>query len=169
MEIKQLDQTYIDDVHAITSRIFMRDFPEYGPGVSEAYVALYFTKDYFKELFKSRLNCLMGAFENDKLVGFVCAKGDLGGVLFVDLLFIDELFRNKGVGIALIKQIESWALTNFFHYIWLFTESKKNIEYYKKRGFYYIGMHKKSWYGEDEHILGKVLRDRPFDEIFKKG
>ena len=132
MEIKQLDQTYIDDVYAISSRVFMHDFPEYRPGVAEAYVNLYFTKDFFRKLFKSRLNCLMGAFESNKLVGFVCAKGDLGGVLFIDLLFIDELFRNKGVGIRLLKEIEDWALANYFHYIWLFTEAKKNIEYYKK-------------------------------------
>jgi hypothetical protein len=31
-----------------------------------------------------------------------------------------------------------------------------------------VGLQKKSWFGENEYMMQKILRDRPFDEMFKK-
>lgn len=68
---------------------------------------------------------------------------------------VKKNFRGEGIGTKLIEELDKWALANKFHYIYLNTETDKNIEFYKKRGFRYVGIQKNSWFGEDEHILEK--------------
>lgn len=52
--------------------------------------------------------------------------------------------------------------------MYLYTESQKNIRFYKNRGFEFVGTMRKAWFGADEHKMQKVLRDKPFEEIFEK-
>lgn len=146
----------------------MQDFPEYKPKVAKIYAQRFFNKTYYRKFLRSKKNCIMGAFENEKLVGIVVIKGDFGGVIFLELLLIDVHFRGRGIGMRLLKETEEWALSHQYHYMWLCTESNKNIEFYKRRGFVYVGMHRNAWYGENEHILEKVLQEKPFDLVFKK-
>lgn len=74
--------------------------------------------------------------------------------------------RNKGIATLLIKKVEETAKKHKLHYLYLFTEKQANIDFYKKRGFFYIGLHKNSWFGENEYLMSKHLRDKPHKEAF---
>jgi ribosomal protein S18 acetylase RimI-like enzyme len=79
---------------------------------------------------------------------------------------VKKEYRNNGIGTALLKETEHWALNNLYHYLWLFTESNKNIDFYKHKGFTYVGVHKGAYFGANEHMLSKQLRNEPFPEVF---
>lgn len=64
-------------------------------------------------------------------------------MVYVDWFSVSKEYREKGWGTKLLQESESWALKHKYHYMYLHTESKKNISYYKKRGFRLIGIQKK--------------------------
>lgn len=155
----------IDKAAEIVSTALQEDFPTYKKETILAYRRGLFSKKGFRKFFKNKENIMLGAYDGN-LIGFIGLKTEYGGVIFIDWLAVKKGFRGKGIGGTLLQHAEKWALANKFHYLYLFTETAKNMEFYKKRGFTYVGTHSKSWFGEDEHVLAKVLRSQPFKEIF---
>lgn len=143
------------------------DFGHYQKRTVVAYKKLSDIK-YYTKVLQRKSAITLGAFEKNKLIGFISLENKDGGVGFVEWFIVDKVYRGKGIGTALMNRLEKEALRKYYHYLYLYTETRKNIEFYKKRGFAYVGLQKKSWFGEDEHMMQKILRDRPFDEIYKK-
>ena len=156
----------ISEIFSLASKVLKEDFPEYSPKVAKIYGEKYYSKKRFRDALKYKRNHIYGVKENGKLIAIIVLKGDYGGVLYVDLLAVKKEYRGLGIGNKLLNAAEKWALKNKYHYLWLFTESNKNIGYYKSNGFLYVGHHKGSWFGADEHILSKRLADKPFPEVF---
>jgi len=152
----------------IINTALKEDFPEYPVRVSSIYQKHIFNKNYFRKFIKKKENIIFGAFVNKQLVGFLTIESDWGGVAYIDWLAVKKEFRNQGIGKSLLKTAENWCLKNYFHVVYLFTENNKNINFYQRRGFKYVGVHRNFWFGADEHLLQKILRDKPFEEMFKK-
>jgi len=136
--------------------------------VAEIYGKHIFSKRYFREFVKGGTSVCHGAFDDRKLIGFFCERGDNGGVVYLDFLFMRKEQRRKGIGSSLLEKAEEWALSHKYHYLWLFTESENNIAYYQKRGFRHVGVHEKAWFGVNEHVMAKSLRSEPFPEMFER-
>lgn len=143
------------------------DFLMYKKRSIEAQKKMY-NKNFFSKILKNEKGILLGAFDKKKLIGFIVMDDKDGGVGFVEWLAVKKSYRGKGIGTSLLKQLEKKALSKYYHYLFFYTESQKNIEFYKKRGFEYVGLQRKSWFGENEYMLQKALRGNPFEEIFKK-
>jgi ribosomal protein S18 acetylase RimI-like enzyme len=159
-----IQQLSIDNSAEVTEMItssLKQDFPYKKKTIAE-YCKIY-NKSYFTKLVRSKKNVIFGASEEDKLIGIISVKTEYGGVMYIDWVVIKREFRGKGLGTILLEKAEEWALAHKLHYEYLFTETDKNIEFYKKRGFRFVGTHFNSWFGETEHVLGKTLRDKPFE------
>jgi GNAT superfamily N-acetyltransferase len=165
--LKSLTPDFVDEITSVISDAIKDDFPEYKPETNSSYRTRVFTVDYFAKLLADNQNRIFGAFIDQQLAGLIVLKGEYGGVIFIDWLVVKKDFRNQGVGTFLLSEIRKWALLNHYHYAYLLTESAKNIAFYQKRGFYQVGKHSNSWFGEDEYIMGISFRPRPFKEIFK--
>jgi len=162
--IKEVSFGEVSLVTSLVHESLPEDFP-YKQETIEAYIKSY-DEIYFTKVMGNQRNCVFGAYDNDKLLGVIILKPDNGGVVYVDWLVVKKEAREEGVGSLLLKKADQWALTNKYHYFYLYTETDKNIDFYTKRGFVYIGKHENSWFGETEHILGKQLRNKPFPEVF---
>ena len=127
----------------------------------------FFTEKELMKLSRKKKTVLLGAFDKEKLIGFCILVDKDGGVGFVEWLAISPEYRGKGIGPRLLKDIQKYALKKKFHYIFLYTETEKNIEFYKRQGFEYVGLQRNSWFGENEHLLQKILREEPFKEAFE--
>lgn len=163
--LKKLDTT---DVPAITKMVhtsLREDFP-YKKETIKAYCGIYSEK-YFTGVFSDEKNTVFGAYENDKFIGVIVLKPNAGGVVYIDWLIVAKEYRGKGVGTTLLEKADEWSLTNKYHYLYLYTETDKNISFYERRGFTYVGKHEGAWFGETEHILEKRLRKTPFPEAFE--
>ena len=156
----------ISEASVLSSKMLKEDFPEYSPKVATIYGEKYFSKKHLRDMLKHKTNHMYGIKNNNGLIAFIVLKGDFGGVLYIELLLVKREYRRQGIGNALLNMAVKWALHHKYHYLWLFTESSKNIDFYTHNGFTYIGLHKGAWFGADEHILSKQLRNEPFPEVF---
>lgn len=78
------------------------------------------------------------AFDNDKLIG-----GAIGFVefnwYFLDLLYIDEEYRNRNIGTNLIKEIEKFALEEHLTGVRMETWNFQAKGFYEKNGYSVFG------------------------------
>ncbi|PIV09374.1 hypothetical protein COS31_03190 [Candidatus Roizmanbacteria bacterium CG02_land_8_20_14_3_00_36_15] len=163
--IKKITKKDIPKIVEIVSRVLTDDFDIYPLKVREAYKKV-FNEKYFKDLLKNKKNVFFGAYKNNELIGFFSLKSDYGGIIYGDWLAVKKEYRSHGMASSLLKKAEEWMIKNKYHAYYLFTETEKNTSFYKKRGFKHIGTFKKSWFGQDEKIMQKILRAEPFKEIF---
>ena len=68
---------------------------------------------------------------NNKVIGCVLITNKDDGKL-LDEIYIEEKFRNKGIGTSIIKGI---IRENSIVYLWVYKENKQAISLYKKLGF----------------------------------
>lgn len=77
---------------------------------------------------------IMGAYENEKLLGIIRVVGDEHSVIFIQDLLVYPEYQRCGIGSALLKQV----LQDYKHVYQkhLITEySEKTIQFYKSLGF----------------------------------
>ena len=77
---------------------------------------------------------ILGAYENDKLIGIIRVVGDGHSVVFIQDLLVYPEYQRQGIGTALLKQI----LQDYKHVYQkhLFTDNtEKTIQFYKSLGF----------------------------------
>ncbi len=165
--IKKLTVKDLPKVILLLSAALHEDFPEYQPRIANAYIQI-FNKKYFRTVLKKKTNILFGIFDQKKLTGFIGLVGNVGGVVFVDWLVVDKDYRKKGIGTALLQKAETWAINHKHHHEYLYTENMRYVHFYEGRGFKFVGIQKKSWFGADEYLMYKILRNVPFKEVFTK-
>ena len=71
---------------------------------------------------------------NEKVAGCVLVTSYQQGVL-LDELYIDEEYRNKGIGKAILQEI---IKKNDIVYLWVYKRNKIAIDLYKRQGFVII-------------------------------
>lgn len=163
-KIRRLKLSEVKEAEKIVGVSLENDFPEYEKRVVRGY-----QKMADKKFFRERINkdgIIFGTFDNKKLIGVIAMRKEGGGVAFIDWLVVDRNHRRSGVGSKLLAAAEKWLLQHKFHCIYLYVESQKKIDFYKNRGLEYVGKMRKAWFGADEYMLQKILKDKPSDKIF---
>lgn len=102
---------------------------------------------YYKDITSGKLGKCFIAYNQDKPVGYVALSiKDFGyrksKYVEVDNIGVDPKYRSKGVGRMLIEKAGEWAKKQNATklYVQAYWENKKAIGFYKKNGFYEIGM-----------------------------
>lgn len=68
---------------------------------------------------------------DSKIVGCLLVEKHLDGVL-LDEIYLDEEYRNKGIGTSIIKKILE---DNIITYLWVYKNNKEAFRLYEKLGF----------------------------------
>jgi len=156
-----------DDAITITTFVHTLLDNDFRKPYSQAIITAYkkrFSTAYFLEHI-NRDAIYFGAFDGSTLVGIWLGMLEYGGVVFVDWIGVRQEYRKCGLASLLIRRGEEAIIKAKCHYVYLFTETQENIEFYTKRGFTLVGKHVNAWFGaQNEYILGKSLRATPFDE-----
>ena len=96
-------------------------------------------------------------FDNDKLIG-----GAIGFVeynwYFLDLLYIDEEYRNRNIGTNLIKEIEKFALKEHLTGVRMETWNFQAKGFYEKNGYSVFGEIKDCPPGTIDYHLKKEFK-----------
>lgn len=87
---------------------------------------------YVNEDVCSQINNYQNIIYNDNIVGSILIKNIDDGLL-IDEIFIEEKYRNKGIGTSVLNNIISNETKNIF--LWVYKENIKAINLYKKLGF----------------------------------
>lgn len=95
--------------------------------------------------------------ENGKIIAGIIAVLYSWNCLFIDLLFVNESYRNKGYGKALLQKAEYEALKHRCHLIHLDTFDFQAKDFYIKNGFEVFGVLDKCPKGHKRYYMKKSL------------
>ena len=87
--------------------------------------------NYVKNNVPKSLNNYSNIVVDDKIVGCLLLTDRDDGIL-LDEIYLEEEYRNKGIGTDIIKNVIS---NNDIIYLWVYKENLKAVSLYKKLGF----------------------------------
>ena len=83
--------------------------------------------------------------------------GTYWGWMYVDILWVDEKHRQKGIGSKLLAEAEREALRRGCHHVHLDTMSWQAPDFYQKHGYEVIGILPDIPSGHQKYLLQKTL------------
>ena len=83
--------------------------------------------------------------------------GTYWGWMYVDILWVHESHRGKGIGTKLLLEAEKEAVRRGCHHVHLDTMSWQAPEFYKKHGYEVIGILPDIPSGNQKYLLMKAL------------
>ena len=83
--------------------------------------------------------------------------GTYWGWMYVDILWVDENHRRKGIGSKLLQKAESEAIRRGCHHVHLDTMSWQAPLFYQKHGYEIIGILPDIPSGNQKYLLMKAL------------
>tara|TARA_B110000046_G_C12698423_1_gene275538 strand:- start:11 stop:439 length:429 start_codon:yes stop_codon:yes gene_type:complete len=100
----------------------------------------------FKEMVSQNYECV-GVYEADQLIGvsglWFCTRHYSGRSVELDHVFVDDAYRNKGLGTQFINWIETYVKSKGFQVIELnaYIDNVPSQNFYEKDGFQRLGYH----------------------------
>ena len=94
--------------------------------------------------------------EAENVIGGILG-GTYWGWMYVDILWVDENHRKKGIGSRLLCKAEEEAVRRGCHHVHLDTMSWQAPEFYKKHGYEVIGILPDIPKGNQKYLLMKAL------------
>lgn len=83
--------------------------------------------------------------------------GTYWGWMYVDILWVDENYRKRGIGTKLLSEAEKEAARRGCHHVHLDTMSWQAPEFYKKQGYEIIAVLPDIPNGNKKYLLIKAL------------
>ena len=94
---------------------------------------------------------------NGNIIGGILG-GTYWGWMYVDILWVHENHRYKGIGSKLLREAEKEAIRRSCHHVHLDTMSWQAPEFYQKHGYEVIGILPDIPNGNQKYLLMKALR-----------
>ena len=83
--------------------------------------------------------------------------GTYWGWMYIDVLWVHENHRHKGIGSKLLREAEKEAISRGCHHVHLDTMSWQAPEFYRKQGYEVIGTLPNIPSGNQKYLLIKAL------------
>ncbi len=165
MEIKKITREKIKAFHQVFSKIVRNSFPEYPPAVLDFFVNKDFADAFLKKDIEKWDYAVRLAEEEGEIVGFLVREKLYGGVSFCTWLGVAREYQGKGIGAKLVETWEKEVLKEKGHKLMLVAPSQEACAFYLKQGFAEEGYERKSWFGLDYWLFGKIIAE-PNPEVF---
>lgn len=95
--------------------------------------------------------------QNGNIIGGCIAKMYCWNVVYVDILWVDESFRNKGIGSKLLKEVEKIASKKKCNLIHLDTFDFQAKDFYIKHGYEIFGVLEDCPFEHCRYYMKKLL------------
>lgn len=166
--IRRLIQSDLDPMFELFTRVLGESFPEYSPSIKSAITTgkKYWNKENYAKRLVNPDRFIIGAFQNNKLVGLLDVEMPFAGVSFASWILVDQDYRGQNVGKKMVEHWENDMKENGTHFLYLYSDDR-NIDFYKKMGFKVSGRFEKGWFGEVDNIMTKLIQE-PKEENFLK-
>lgn len=158
MKIKRITLKDLDVFFDFFQKTVKSEFPEYSKGDLEYIFTRGWSKEYYKEWLNNKERYILGAFNDGKLIALLDAKEPELGVCYCNWIMVDRKLQKKGIGTKLLSKLEIEMKRKGVHMLFLHAD-KKNISYYKKVGYKWVGNMEKAWFGQDHHIFTKLIQE----------
>ena len=77
---------------------------------------------------------VLGAFENEKLVGIIKAVGDNYSILYIQDIIVHPVYQRQGIGTALLKEMVN-IYSHVYQKVLITDNTEKTLNFYKNYGF----------------------------------
>ncbi len=141
-------------------------FPEYSAKTRDFFIEQEYCPEALKAQLKNKEIAIYAAFSEKEVIGFLMVRYICGGVCLGVWLSVLKKYQGKGVATKLLKMWQTDAKESGMHKIQLWTD-RRNLNFYKKQGFVYVGKIPKDFYGEDDFLFYKTLQ-KPQEKNFLK-
>lgn len=116
----------------------INDEKKYDDNINENFIV----SSFYENIYTDKNKCLLAVKNNNNIIGYlygyVCENNvDKEKIAIIDALYIESLYRNKGLGKALINNFKVWAYENNAKIIELKVCNNNTgaIKLYKNEGF----------------------------------
>lgn len=124
----KLDKSSVDDIGRLIE-YKKRTIFEYAKDLSEEEINR--INNYVENEVPKLLNSYSNIIIDNKIVGCLSLTDKDNGIL-LDEIYIEEEYRNKGIGTEILKKVLS---DNNIVYLWVYKENVKAVSLYKNIGF----------------------------------
>ena len=78
--------------------------------------------------------CVLGAYEEDKLIGIIRAVGDGASILYIQDIIVLKSYHRKGIGTKLIQNMLE-RFSHIYQKVLLTDNQERTIKFYQSLGF----------------------------------
>ncbi len=164
MVIRQATTLDIGKFYDLFSEVMYEGYAGYSPKLIEYFLKQDYSKEKFYLWLERFFRKIYIALEEEEVIGFLVGDYTYGGVGFISWIGVRLAYRGKGVGAALFKVYEEFAIQKKAHLIELYTYPKVS-EFYLKLGFKHIGTRSQGYFGKKNMIMNKELGDWDDDNL----
>jgi len=143
----------------VFSSVLSNEFPSYSKKTVRYLLEEMYTPTNFTYWLKNRLKTIFVAKnEAQTIIGFAVIDEPYGGVSLCRWLGVVKEYQKMGVGSALVEMWIEQAIKTRCHKVELAAQPTAR-EFYEKAGLTLEGLRKKSYFGIDQYVFGKVVAD----------
>ncbi|MDD5750062.1 MAG: GNAT family N-acetyltransferase [Candidatus Pacebacteria bacterium] len=142
---------------ALFSKTIQDYFPEYPAKTRKYFLAKEYSPLAVRAQLKAKEIAIYLALASGGAVGYLMVRPITGGVTLAVWLAVDKDFQGRGIASRLLRMWEKEARQDGFHKLHLWTD-KRNLRFYKSRGFVYVGKIPQNYYGADDYLFYKTVQ-----------
>lgn len=139
-------------------------FKEYTPKARDFFVKAEYSFEAVKAQLESKDIFLYLAFIKKEVVGYLMTRQIPGGVCFAVWIAVSDNHQKQGVATKLLEVWERDAKKSGVHKLQVLTD-KRNIKFYKNRGFLLLGKIPENHYGHDDYFFHKTIQ-KPLEKNY---
>jgi ribosomal protein S18 acetylase RimI-like enzyme len=158
----------LDEFFKVFEEVIHEGFPYYSKNLQDYFIKKDYSKKVFAKNLKEKKRVIFIALVRGGIVGFLVANKPYGGVSFAPWLGVKKESQGKGIGRRLMSYWEKWAKRKGAHSLLLSTSGKQTKNFYIKCGFKFFGTEKRTYFGLDHHVFGKLISKPNEREILRR-
>lgn len=147
----------LDEFWSVFVKNIKTQFPEYSVKTRKAFLEKEYSLQYIKESLKDKRAALYLAYFKGEVAGFLYTTYICGGIGMANWLAVEREHQGHGIATKLLKMWQKEAKQLGMHKLHLWTD-KRNLDFYKKQRFIYVGKIPKNYYGADDYLFYKTLQ-----------
>lgn len=158
VEIKQISTKKVLSFFKLYKQIVNESFHEWTEQSKQHWLKEDFSLKFWTELLEKNEVPIFVAIVDGSYIGFAAFEHLNYGVAYLSWIGVIKTYQRQGIGDALMKTAITWCKKQkSIHKIELETQIPQLRSFYKKHGFEFEGVRKKSWQKLDNYMFGKIL------------
>ncbi len=134
VKIRAAAQKDLDVFWDIFSKSIETQFTGYSPKLRNYFLRKLYSKENFKQWLIEKEVILLLALQDGKIIGYLLATLPFSGTSYLIWMTVEEPFRKKGIGGALLNQYEILIKRKGAQKIHIWA-SDTNFDFYKENGY----------------------------------
>jgi len=156
--IQLLNNSDLHEFWLLFKELLESDFPGYTKETVRNFLNNLYNEINFKYYLSNNLKSILVAKKNNEIVAFAVIDEPYGGVSLLRWLGVKKQFQKKGIGKQLVQAWFELARQQHAHKAEVAAQPEAKA-FYTKAGLELEGHRKKSYFGIDQYIFGKVLSE----------